>query len=188
MVRVKPLLAAASLIAAGVAAGVLVLQSPQPRAHSEMPPATELAPAVAAQAAAELQMAQDGAPYAIRQPGWIPTGYELRRVSFDSDPGAAGGHAFSIDLKYVNANDEVIHVWQTNLSPEQQGPTDPFAIAGSTPLSVGGTTWSATELAVLDRVGRSQLAYRDRDGITMTVDGPDLNDLVRVAESLKATQ
>lgn len=184
----KPLLAAVGLVAVGAAAGVLLLQSPRPSAHGEMPPANEPAPADAEDAAVELQRAHEGAPYAIREPSWLPAGYELRRVSFDSDPGAVGGHAFSIDIKYVNANDEVVHVWQTNLTPEQLGPADPLAMAGSTPVSVGGTTWVATELAVLDGVGRTQLAYRDQDGITMTLDGPELTDLVLVAESLLQTQ
>jgi hypothetical protein len=143
---------------------------------------------VAGDAAAELQTAQERAPYQIRQPSWLPTGYELRRVSFDSDPGATGGHAFSVDLKYVSSQDEVIHLWQTNLTPQQMGPTDPLALAGSTPLSVGGTTWVVAELPVLDGIGRTQLAYRDGDGITITVDGPELADLVRVAGSLAATR
>ncbi len=186
MVRVKPLFAALGLVAVGAAAGVLLLGSPRPTAQSESAPERGSTPAVAGDAAAELQRAQERAPYQIRQPSWLPTGYELRRVSFDSDPGAAGGHAFSVDLKYVSSQDQVIHLWQTNLTPQQMGPTDPLALAGSTPLSVGGTTWVAAELPVLDGIDHTQLAYRDGDGITMTVDGPQLADLLRVAESLTA--
>lgn len=132
----KQLLAGVGLVAIGVAAGVFLLQGPRPSAQSEMPPAAESLPAAIEDAAAVLQAAHEQAPYAIREPDWLPAGYELRRVSFDSDPGAAEGHAFSVDLKYVNANDEVIHVWQTNLTPEQLGPTDPLEVAGSTPLGV----------------------------------------------------
>jgi len=188
MVRVKPLLAALGLVAVGAAAGVLLLASPRPMAQSGSAAESGPTPAVAGGAAAELQGAQDRAPYQIRQPSWLPTGYELRRVGFDSNPGAAGGHAFSVDLKYVNSQDQVIHVWQTNLTLEQMGPTDPLALAGSTPLSVGGTTWAAAELPVIVGIGRTQLAYRDGDGITITVDGSERSDLVRVAESLAATR
>ncbi len=188
MVRVKPLLAALGLVAVGVAAGVLLLASPGPIAQSGSAAETGPTHAVAGDAAAELQNAQERAPYQIRQPSWLPTGYELHRVSFDSDPGAAGGHAFSVDLKYVSSQDQVIHLWQTNLTPQQMGPTNPLALAGSTPLSVGATTWVAAQLPVLDGIGRTQLAYRDRDGITITVDGPELTDLVGVAESLAATR
>lgn len=156
---------------------------PAPGGAEYLPAATGSAPATAEDAAVELARAREEAPYAIRLPAWIPTGYELRRVSFDSDPTA---HAFSVDLKYVNAEDEVVHVWQSNLTPEQVGATDPLAILGSTPIVVGATIWVATELA--ERVGRTKLTYRDSEGITITVDSRDLTDSVRVAESLTAAR
>lgn len=187
MVRVKPLLTAVGLVGAGVAAGVLLLESPAPAANSDRVAVDDPAPAAAEDPAAILRVAQENAPYAIRLPTWIPAGYELKRVSFDSDPTAPGRHAFTIDLKYVNAKSEVVHIWQSNATADRLGSTDPLTIPGSTVLEIGSQRWVATELAELEGVGRTELAYRDHEGIIMTVDGPDLPDLIRVVESLAAT-
>ncbi len=184
MVSMRSLVAVVGLVALGVAAGVLLLQSPRPAAQTGYPDSSASGPAVAEDVALELATAQEQAPYGIRLPAWVPAGYELRRVSFDSDPAAPGGHAFSLDLKYVNADDEVVHIWQSNLTAEQMGATDPLAIPGSRVVAVGASSWLATELAELDGVGRTQLSYRDVEGVIITVDGPELGDLIAVAASL----
>lgn len=67
------------------------------------------------------------------------------------------------------------------------GQTDPLAIADGKPIAVGSATWLLVDLGVLDGVGRSQVAYRDSDGVTLKADGPSLTELVRVAESLAAS-
>ena len=182
MVRVAPrsgllaVLLGIGLIAGGIGLGALIVGNSRP--------ATFAVPTIPNDAAAQLVQAQELAPYRFREPEWMPDGYALARVSWDSDPTNPAGHVFTVDMDYVDADNEVIHIWQTNLSPDQLGPTNPVTAAGASDANSVGAGWKVLRLPELEGVSRVQLAHRDEHGITLSIDGRSQSDLELIAKSL----
>jgi hypothetical protein len=103
-----------------------------------------------------------GMPGGLLEPTWLPDGFELVHVTFD----VLGDAMRSVDLTYLAGLTEV-HVWQTNIPPEELGPDDPVALGE--PFQ--GTGWNAQVLPV-EQVGQQgvvEYATRLPDDRTVSV-------------------
>lgn len=125
-----------------------------------------------------LVAARESMPGGLLEPGWLPDGFVLVNADFIK----AGNQISSVDLNYASADHE-LHIWQTHLSPNELGESDP--VPKGRPLE--GTEWSANRLpaAQVGHDGVVEYAIRLDDGRTVTVDSDmDEETMRRVLESL----
>ena len=116
---------------------------------------------------------------------WNPAGFRTAFVLVNADFIKAGNQISSVDLNYASADHE-LHIWQTHLSPNELGESDP--VPRGRPLE--GTEWSANRLpaAQVGQDGVVEYAIRLDDGRTVTVDSDmDEETMRRVLESLRFT-
>lgn len=168
---------AARITVAGVilllaACGLRGVDAAAPDAPGVRVPADELLAAIAE------------APYAIRLPAL--DGYELSHVDYISEPSDPSGHRFSIDVRMVNADGVVMHVWQTNVLPEVMGKTDPVLVDGGTDVSIAGEVWTEVTLPNGDGTSNIQLARRFGD-VTLSLDTNDVTLAYEAAASIQNT-
>lgn len=112
------------------------------------------------------------APYPVRLP--VLPGFELASVDYIDEPADPTGHRFSLDVRMVGPGGSVLHVFQTNVSPEAMGATDPVSLEGSTDLVVGDAPWVEVTLPNGDGTFNTQLARRFAD-VTLSIDASDRN-------------
>lgn len=110
-----------------------------------------------------LVAAREGMTGGLLEPGWLPDGFVLVHAEYIE----AGNRIESVDLAYDGAG-RYLHMWQTHISPDQLGESDP--VAKGEPLR--GTEWNANPLpaAQVGRAGVVEYSARLADGRTVTVD------------------
>lgn len=122
------------------------------------------------------------APYKIKEPSWLPEGVVMEHAQYSEEG------AFSVGMWYRDAaGNRVLHIWQTNMSPEALSAKDPADPRRGVPESVGGKTWRR-EAAPRHGYSLDILSRRFEDGTTVTVDASDAainyGQLKKIAESV----
>jgi hypothetical protein len=141
------------------------------------------AEAAGAGAEQELQRAVADAPYRVRLPGALPDGFTMQRIDWIDQPDDPARHGFSIDVRYSREDGTTVHVFQTNVSAEEMGETDPVTLADGRPLTIDGAEWTAVTLPNGDGTWNIQIARRIGD-ITLTIDAPSVELVEAAARSL----
>lgn len=142
----------------------------------------DVAPATAeARAARQLEVALAEAPFPVRLP--VLAGYTLTNVDFVSEPDDPTGHRFSLDVRFAGPSGAAVHVFQTNVSPEAMGDTDPVALPLGRQVSVAGEVWTAVTLPNGDGTASVQLARRIGE-VTLSLDAPSAELARAAAEAL----
>jgi len=129
----------------------------------------------------DLAAARERMPGGLLEPAWLPDRFELVHV------GRSGGanQIETVDLDYSDGT-SYVHIWQTHLSPDQLGGSDPFPLG--VPVGIGGEVeWHANALSAAQvfREGVVEYSARLPDGRTVSVDSDlDADVMRRVLESL----
>ena len=125
--------------------------------------------------------AREGMPGGLLEPAWLPGGFELVNVGYIG----TANQVETVDLNYDDGSNYV-HIWQTHLSADQLGETDPFPLGD--PIAIGGDVeWHANALPAeqAGRKGVMEFSARLPDGRTVSVDSDlDADVMERVLESL----
>lgn len=128
--------------------------------------------------AANLAAARDGMPGGLLEPGWLPEGFELVHAEYVK----VGRQVESVDVVYENGTNYV-HLWQTQLSPEELGVKDP--VTKGEPIDDTGWNMNPLNAARVGREGVVEYSTRLPDGRTVTVDSDLPADVMRrILESL----
>ncbi|MFN2388586.1 MAG: hypothetical protein ABR575_03115 [Actinomycetota bacterium] len=131
------------------------------------------------------EMAQERAPYRLKEPRFVPSDMALWHVSFNGGP-EDGERSVSVDHWYRSPNGaKLIHVWQTNnqeLAAVGKDPADP---ALGQPVDIRGHEW---RLVYLPDRGLTVLSRRFEDGTTVSVSGNLAEETLReVAGSVSSS-
>ncbi len=132
---------------------------------------------------ADLDAAIAEAPFPIRLPSLA--GFTLSNVDFISEPEDPAGHGYSLDVRYTGPDGAMVHVFQTNVSPEAMGSTDPVLLLGGEEVLIAGDVWTGVTLPNGDGTFNTQLARRF-DDVTLSLDAPSPELAHSTAASLEA--
>lgn len=127
-----------------------------------------------------LDGARNAAPYAVREPGWLPEGMELFLVNHVA-PSAPEEVAHSVDMWFKDGNGGGVHVWQTDHRELAAAGKDPSAATAGTATMIRGRVWQFVEVPDFHA---ASLSVRFEDGVTVSIDsnlGRDV--LTRIASS-----
>jgi hypothetical protein len=64
----------------------------------------------------------------LLEPAWLPNRFELVNVAYIGD----ADQIETVDLNYDDGTN-CVHIWQTQLSPDQLGESDPFPLGDPEP-------------------------------------------------------
>lgn len=128
-----------------------------------------------------LANAQERYPYEVKKPRYLPRGMNLFNV-LQTTPVDEGERAYSIDLFYRDAQDNYIHVWQTDNQTLAAADKDPSAPGEGESVVINNMVW---QLVNRPDLGATILSVRYNDTITLSVD-TNLSEetLRRIAESI----
>lgn len=147
--------------------------------------ASDSVPVVDPTASELLEDAREALPFAIQQPVTVPDGYQLGRIMWIEPDPALGTTRSSIDTWFYNGTGDWVHIWQTDIPPDELGDDDPTVIGA--PTRIAGTEWSLVEnhLAYAGK-SLSVISVRLQDGTTLSMDSPGGFELIaRFAASLQ---
>lgn len=132
-----------------------------------------------------LPQAREAVTFEVRLPTWLPAGYTLEHIAWFSPDMELGHTASSVDLWYSAPGKPRIHIWQTDIPPEELSTKDPTRLGGLSRV-VAGSSWNeARGLQGLDTNDLTVLSTRLPDSITLSIDGGlSSDDIVKVAEGM----
>jgi hypothetical protein len=138
---------------------------------------------------AQLDLAIAAAPYPLRLPAHLPDGFVLANVDWMDEPNDPDGHGFSFDVRYQGRDGDVVHSFQTNVSPANMGDTDPVTLPDGERMTIDGSEWTAVTLPNGDGTFNTQIARRfpgaaPGELVTLSIDGPSVELVTLVATAL----
>jgi hypothetical protein len=138
-----------------------------------------------AEAQWEYHDAVQHAPFELQQPTSLPAGFELYRVSWLGPGNLEDATSTSVDTWFRHADGALVHIWQSNIPPEelQASNEDPMRTGEAT--SLGGRHWQlVVDHPWFANTTRVILSTRLPDGTTLSLDGPNLDALTSIAETI----